>query len=244
VAGDGSAAEGPGYGVPLKPGVYYVGPHQVSVERVGSDLLRYRGPSASALVSDSVSMVLVPMYPVLKPRFVTRMILLELEEPILVGPEESVAFYVKLPIDVAVYAEPAARGSFRVVDVLETSGRAKLTLYGPIHEGVVARLVRSRVYVEEPEPSVGYAVARIVFKNAGREVVSLSRVLLDSSPLKLYYEPGTWRAYTQEIVVSGTRDSAIVVYGDPLKGGLEEIKDPPELRPPRLFSRTDMPWGV
>ena len=233
-----------GYGVPLGPGVHFIGSYRVVVERESGGLLRYRGPGGSSLVADDLDLIAVPMYPVMKPAFVTRMILAVFREPIIVGPEETISFYFKLPVDVAIYATAGEGSSFQVVDVLELSGEARLALYGPLHSGVVARKVVVDIELSEPRPSIGYAVSKVVFKNAGRGVVRVSKLLLDASPLKIYYRRGSWEAYTQEVIVSGSQEASIVVYGEPFKDGMVELPDPPELRPPRLFSRTDMSWGV
>ena len=239
-----------GYGVPLGPGSHHLGGATVSLTFKDSDVIEYvrkdpqTGLTFTKLLSSTLTLVPLPIYPVLIPRYVTRFILVEFENPLLVGPEETVSFYFLLPVDLAIYAYSEDEKNYKVIDIIGLSGKPRLALYGPLDRGIIARVIKASILLSEPEPSMGRAVAKMSFRNAGRDVVSLSKVLLDSSPLKLYYEQGTWRSYTQELLVGGTQSSALIIYGEPPKAGLREINDPPELRPPRLFSRTEMPWGV
>lgn len=194
------------------------------------------------VVSSSMTIVPYPMYPIYYPRFVTRHILCVLEDELVLAPRDSRMFYLKVPYDVAVYAR--ANSEFRVLDVVPLHSRYKLSFYGHHTGGIIARVCRSRVYVEEPQPDKGLAVMPVSIVNDVGKVMVISRILLDSSPLKLYYKPGSWSVYTQLIQLNiSTQNVAMVNYGDVPWRGLEAIDDPPEIRPPKIAGTTYMLWG-
>ncbi|BAA80439.1 conserved hypothetical protein [Aeropyrum pernix K1] len=236
-----------GYGVPLEQGEHRLGSSRVVVETAGDGLVRYRrevdgGGSVELLFDGTVDLQPVPMYPIFKPLYVTRFILLRIEPRIVVSPGSERTFYTLIPVDTAIYAFPGDEPT--IVDVIPMDDKPSLVLYGPPESGVVARLAISSVSPRPEEPSLGRALARIAVKNISGTPVTLSRILLDSAPLKLYFERGTWRAYTQELAVEVERYRGVVMYRQPFREGTMPISDPPEVRPPRFFQRTDMMWGV
>lgn len=238
---------GLGYGVVLEPGVYSIGQHMISISDEGGGSRRYLrsspGGGFSAIISRGLNLVLVPMYPVFRPSFVTRFVLVELETPVLLAPQEAVEVYIVMEADLGVYAV-GGDGSWSLFDVVQISERPSLVLYGPPDSGVVARRMRSWVYRSEPEPGIGKVVALASLENSSREPVTVSRILVDCAPLKLYYRRGSWEAYTQELNLQAERFRGTVLYRQPFKEGLVELEDPPEVRPPRFFQKTDMQWGV
>ncbi len=194
------------------------------------------------MVSGSVGLTPYPIYPIYNPRFITRYILCILDEELILAPRDSMRFYLRFPYDVAIYAEMA--GEFRVLDVIPLHSRYKLSFYGHQASGLIARTCRSRVYVEEPEFSVGWGIMPVYVVNETNRLAILGRILLDSSPLKLYYMPGSWAVYTQLVQINiSTQSVAVITYGDPIRGDIIPIEDPPEIRPPKIVSTTYMLWG-
>ncbi|MCE4616095.1 MAG: DUF432 domain-containing protein [Aeropyrum sp.] len=236
-----------GYGVPLQVGVTKLGPYELRLEYVDRTMFRYSrlglgGDEESAFVDAGIRLVPLPMYPVFKPGFVTRHIMVRLAEPVLLRPEGRRVIYLEMKVDVALYA--VSGGAKSMFDVLQLDDKPKLVLYGPPESGVVAREVRSPVYVSEPRPSLGKAVVKAVLSNVGGSHLRITRILLDAAPLRLFYRFGSWASYTQEIEVQAERFRATVLYRQSFKRGLQELEDPPEVKPPRFFQKTEMPWGV
>jgi len=232
----------------LDKGVLRLGNSEIVIEDHGSSVL-YRRIDLSAnttvqemIISKNVELRLTPIYPVFYPRFVTQYMLCLLDKAITLAPGESVDVYASIPIDVAVYAYTPQ--SFRILDIVPLHSEAKYVLYGSIDSGIVARLCTTSIHISMPPTRLGYAISRLVIRNGIGKIVSVTRILLDASPLRLYYRPGTWEAYTQTIYMNIVSDTiAIISYGTPFVEGVEPIDDPDSLRPPRIYNRTEMLQG-
>jgi len=213
----------------------------------GEGVVKYRRFDGEELVKElnivgDVYLELVPMYPVFIPKFVTQYILCIFSKPIVLTPYREARIYMYLPIDFAIYARN--HSMFELVDVFSLDLRPKYALYGPRDQGVVARHCVTSYSFDELEPRLGVAVSQIVIKNSTKDFVTVNKVLLDASPLRLYYRPSTWDVYTQLIVMNITSSTmATLHYENAFKAGLAVLSDPPDLRPPKIYSRTDMLWG-
>lgn len=220
--------------------------HRIDVMLEG-EVTRYRRFDGENLAREldivgDAYLELVPMYPVFLPKFITQYILCIFSKPIVLAPHREARVYMYLPIDFAVYVRNQT--VFEIVDLFSVDPRPKYTLYGPNDQGVVARYCLTSYSFNEPEPRLGTAVSQLVIKNSTREFVTVNKVLLDSSPLRLYYKPFTWDAYTQLIVINITSSTtATLYYEEPFKAGLAPLNDPPKLRPPKVYNRTEMLWG-
>ncbi|ADM27588.1 Protein of unknown function DUF432 [Ignisphaera aggregans DSM 17230] len=220
--------------------------HRIEIDRRGCCLLYKRFTDEKLekefIVDVAIELRLVPIYPVFYPRFITQYILCEFDKSIAVASGSSMVVHIEIPIDVAVYAY--SKNSFTILDVLPLHLKPKLVLYGPINGGVLARYCKTKLVDPATVPELGWALSKLVLRNNTNSVVTVRKVLLDSSPLRLYYAPGKWLVYTQEITLNiVSSSSAIVSYGQPFIEGVQPIDDPPELRPPRIHNRTDMFWG-
>jgi len=169
-------------------------------------------------------------------------LLCELDKPIAVASGSSIVIHIEIPTDIAIYAY--SKTSFTILDVLPLHPKPKLVLYGPINGGMLARYCKTRLADPATVPELRWALSKLVLRNNTNSVVTVRKVLLDSSPLRLYYVSGKWLVYTQEITLNIiSLSSAIVSYGQPFIEGVQPIDDPPGLRPPRIHNRTDMFWG-
>ena len=232
-------------------GRFVVGDYVLVIEKFGEGL-RYRRLFGERVVFDSFivgasRLVLVPIYPVLVPKKITRFVLVEYSGFIDVGPGHSVSFYIYVPVDFAVYSY-GSRG-YSVVDVFE-GVKPKYAVYGPIlglerREAIIARYYRSEIYYEDPEPRLGLAVTRVNVVNNTDSWARVSRILIDSNIATLYYEPGSWKTCLQELKMNiNTSTTATIKYGEPLYKDLMRIDDPKDLKPPKIGSTTEMLWGL
>ncbi|MCD6195537.1 MAG: DUF432 domain-containing protein [Staphylothermus sp.] len=238
------------YGV-LDRGRFVVGDYVLVIEKFGKGL-RYRRLLGERVVFDSFivgasRLVLVPIYPVLVPKKITRFVLVEYSGFVDVGPGHSVSFYIYVPVDFAVYSY-GSRG-YSVVDVFE-GVNPKYAVYGPIlglerGEAIIARYYRSEIYYEDPGPRPGLAVTRVHVVNNTDSWARVSKILIDSNIATLYYEPGSWKTCLQELRVNiNSPTTATVKYGEPLYKELKRIDDPKDLKPPKIGSSTEMLWGL
>jgi len=196
------------------------------------------------ILNPDIELYLMPIYPLYYPKYITQYILCNIEPRITISPRSTLDFYIKIPVDIAVYAY--YDNSFKIIDIIPTNDIYKMVLYGPIQSGVITRYCRSRIY--ENLSDVGerkyYAISYIKIINQDRYIRTISKILFDSSPLRLYYKLGTWEVYTQEIEINIiSRTMASLIYGAPFLSGLIQLDDPPQLKPPRLINKTDMIWG-
>ncbi len=200
----------------------------------------------------SEKIILQPLYPVLLPKKITTSILIEYNEKITLAPGEQVEYYLLMPVDLAVLS--AKHNYYSLIDVFNV-GKVKYTLYGPIETsipggaGIVARYASSKIFFTKEsaldELDVGLALVRVKAHNKAREWVTLSKILLEANPLKLYYEEHTWRAYSRDIVFNiSSPKTATIVYSNPPKPGVREVIDPPELKVPLISLKTTMSWGL
>lgn len=211
---------------------------------------RYRGDTVEReVLTKGLTLKLMPIYPVLYPRFLTRYILCEFTTPIYIPPMDSIEFYIPLPIDVAVYGY--RNDSFTVLDVVPIHPLYKYTLYGPPSRygdisGVIARYCRVSSYLERhKELEIGFCTSSVEIRNRLGRFTVVSKILLDSSPLTIFYKLGSWRCCTQRITVTiNSSSTAVVEYGkQSIEPGFEAIDMPDEIRTPMTISRSDMLWG-
>jgi len=224
-----------------------IGRYYVSLSNEDSFVRYYRVDTVSReeksyVISRGIELRLVPMYPIFYPKFVTQFILCVLEREVVVAPGASVRLWIEIPIDVAVYAYSG--NSFKIIDVLPLHNDVKYVLYGTTYSGTVARLCIARFAKGFEEVEFGYALSHLTIRNCMGRVARVRKVLLDASPLRLYYREGTSIVTTQMITMNiVTETSAIVYYEKPIDPKAVPIDDPENLRPPRVYNRTDMLQG-
>jgi len=197
---------------------------------------------ADSLVIGSHDVTIVPMYPVLVPKRITEYVLVELNKRVDIAPSTNTEFYVQVPVDIAVYAY---RGkNFTIVDLIP-GYNPKYTLYSNPNEGIIARYIKTGIHDHEPKAEIGKAIALVRVRNKTREWVALTKVLLHSGNLRLYYEEGSWRACVQELNVAiDSKSTASVTYREVTCRDVKPVDDPPGLRPPRIVYKTNMLWGI
>ncbi len=239
-------------------GDYMVAGYKLIFKKVNGKHLLYRRIGDGDVIVEKIvygfeKIMFIPMYPVLTPKYITNYVLVEFETPIHIAPTDTTSSYIELPVDIAVYVYRDR--VFTIIDVIPYT-YPKYTLYGDPFNGHIARYYRTPIYHSTTTGSeesiyhtitsrLGRALVRILFRNRTGEWVTVSRVLLDMSPLKIFYKPGTIEAYTQELLmIIDSPSTASIGYGDPFVADAIPVDDPPELRQPRIMLKTDMLWGI
>jgi len=239
-----------GYG-DIGVGEYSIGDNMVSIVSVSGKKFLYKRVSGGVVVCEKIiagftELRLVPLYPLLYPKYITDYILVELEKTIDIAPGIEIDFYIEVPVDIALYAYHGRE--FRVIDSIPLS-KPKYTLYGKPSEGVIARYTRSPIHANKPSPAMGKALGCVKARNKTREWVTLSKILLSADNLRLHYREGSWMACIQDIEVNiDSPQTATVTYSKPSWEDVKPIDEPPIFRQPRiqtrLILRTDMLWGI
>ncbi len=239
----------PGYGTELY-GRLVLEDHVIHAGKDGKILFYERLVNGEVVVSKKIygadKVIPVPLYPVNIPTLFTTYVLVVFKNSLDVAPGEGLTIYVPIPVDIAVYAVKNNSGKevFSVVDVFSVK-KVKYGLYGPVDAGIVARYYKAEYYFKEKDPELGEAIAKVVVRNKTQEWVTVSRILLESNPLSLFYIKGEWKAYTQELnFVITSRKTGSIYYGKPFKDNVVPITDPPHLRQPVIHFKTDMIWGL
>ncbi|MEM1678418.1 MAG: DUF432 domain-containing protein [Ignisphaera sp.] len=226
--------------------------YRIDVTKVEGNILyrRYRGETIEReILTKDVTLKLLPIYPIFYPRFVTRYILCEFSIPIYIPPMDSIALYMYLPIDIAVYGYK--NSSFTILDIVPLHKLYKYTLYGPPSRygdvgGVIARYCRTRVSLEEPRDlELGFCISHLEIRNKLEKFASMSKLLLDTSPLALFYGLGSWRCCTQHIrVIINSPSTAVVEYEkQPIEPGFKAVDEPEEAKASLISYRNEMVWG-
>ncbi len=191
-------------------------------------------------------LILQPIYPVLIPKRLTTYILVKYNDVVMIAPGGRLEYYILMPVDIAILS--VRNQSYSLIDVFNV-GKVKYTLYGSVESGVIARYAESKIYFGEEDAlddlNIGLALVKIRASNKSREWVTLTKILLEANPLKLYYEENTWRAYSRLININiNSPRTATVTYSSSPKPGLMEVIDPPELKVPFMAQKTSMLWGL
>lgn len=236
-------------------GALEIGGSRIELARFGDRVLyrRLRGGAVEReILTKGEVLRLLPLPTVFYPRHLTRYVLCHLSTPVHVPPGEAVGFYTLLPVDAAVYGFDVRGGSFGLLDVVPLQRVYKYAVYGPLSRygdvgGLIARYVRVAVLPERPawaeEP--GFCLSYVEVLNESGRFATVTRLLLDASPLSLFYEPGSWRCCTQRARMSVTGPStAVVSYEEePVEQGFKKAEEPEETKDPLVQRETRMLWG-
>ncbi|MEM3980461.1 MAG: DUF432 domain-containing protein, partial [Ignisphaera sp.] len=174
-----------------------IGIHRIDVLRIGDSIWykRYRGDYIEKeVLSKGVTLKLLPMYPIFYPRFLTKYILCNLSKPIHIPPDESISFYMLLPIDLAVYSYANHTDKvYSILDIVPLHKVYKYTIYGPLSRygdvgGIVARYLHVDVFLSHAlvNQGVGFCISYVEVRNKLKKIVNITKILLDSSPLMLF----------------------------------------------------------
>ena len=230
------------YGIRL--GEIEIRGYRIKVENISNHNIykRIRGNDTikNIIIDKDITVETRPIYPLFYPKYITQFILCKLNK-LLVKPNSEIRIYGLMMLDLAIYA--LYNNNFNIIDIIPLHDKYKLVIYGTEQTGIIARHCNLEL-VERELHKEGYIIMPIKIRNETRSIREVNKILLDASPLKIFYKKGTWIARTQEIEVNILGSStAIVLYGKGPQDGFEQLEDPPELRPPRLLNRSDMMWG-
>ncbi len=240
---------------------FTMGSWTISIVETSKDsIIEYRrkyngGSRASILLREKSTrivglhrLLVQPIYPVLIPRKLTISILIKYSNDITMAPGEQLEYYVLMPVDIAILS--VKNQTYTLVDVFNVK-EVKYILYGSVETGVVARYGVSKVYFDEESAlkdlEVGLALVKIKAHNKSREWVTLTKILLEANPLKLYYKEYTWTAYSRIINfnVNSPRTATVTYASAPAPNSqLVEVIDPPELRVPFMVLKNIYALGV
>lgn len=144
-----------------------------------------RGDLKKVVVAESGRVVVNPVEPVNLPKNITRFLLIEFDEPMVVEPKSSGKISLTFPIEIAVIL--AGKKSLEVLDVFSFV-EPKYTLYGDPKNGVICRYWRSEIFEKEEDFVKGRLEVEI--SNSSSEWVEVEKLVFDVYGMKIYYGEG------------------------------------------------------
>uniref|UniRef100_A0A7C2G171 DUF432 domain-containing protein n=1 Tax=Thermosphaera aggregans TaxID=54254 RepID=A0A7C2G171_9CREN len=228
-----------------------VGDASIIVERFENHL-KYRrsmkGDVKEVLLDRNAVVETRPIYSLFYPSYVTGYTLVSFSKPVVLSPKSSMRIQLQLPVDLAIYAYSG--DFYRMIDLIPLHSNYKYALYGPVISsveatGYIARLVKGEPIAENTaEPLEKHCLTRVLIVNKTQDFASVSKILLDAKPLKIFYVPETWKCYTQDIkMVINSRDHASILYEEKPCMDCVELEEPEEFRGMLRALSTEMLWG-
>lgn len=135
--------------------------------------------------SESGTVIINPVEPLNLPDEVTRFLEIRFE-PIEIEPEATRRIYLTFPIEIAVFL--MKNDAYRCIDIFSRVPQ-KYSLYGPTDTGVITRYHWSEISLSHPNPDPSlYGVVELDLMNTMKAWVEVSRVVLENSGMKIYYD--------------------------------------------------------
>ncbi|MDD1720117.1 MAG: DUF432 domain-containing protein [Methanoregulaceae archaeon] len=158
------------------------------------------------LAGSGCPLTINPVEPVKLPKEITSY--LEVHFPaVIIGPGGGKVLYLTFPIDIGVFLK--GKEDYSLLDLFSLVPQ-KYSLYGPPDGGVVTRYFESDVHPDIPvvDPLVS-GVLELSLKNQARDWIEVSRVVLDSIGMTIYYGGYASIAAGMEIFSSSVAETQV-----------------------------------
>lgn len=238
------------YGLVVKDSLE-IGEASIKVERFENHL-KYRrsmkGDAKEVLLDRNAVVETRPIYSLFHPSYVTGYILVSLSKPVVLSPKSSLRIQLQLPVDLAIYAYSG--DFYQLIDLIPLHPSYKYALYGPVVSsveatGYIARLVKGEPVADNmTEPLEKHCLTRVLIVNKTQDFASVTKILVDAKPLKIFYVPGTWKCYTQDIkMIINSDEHASILYEEKPCKECVELEEPEEFKGLLRALSTEMLWG-
>jgi len=123
-------------------------------------------------------------YPILSiDESVTNFFGIVLDHPVYVNEEGHIKIYVKIPLDIGIFATNGM--SYKLIDRIDVFPK-KFALYGSIGEGVIYRYWKTSPYLEQFTVNKNEAITAIEIVNKADSIGGISKVIFNSKYFSLY----------------------------------------------------------
>ncbi|MDD3621043.1 MAG: DUF432 domain-containing protein [Methanofollis sp.] len=137
------------------------------------------------LLTSGGRVIINPVEPLNLPKNICNALLVEFDH-LSIEPGARSTVYLTFPIEIAVFV--AGRGNLEVLDVFSWNTQ-KYTLYGSSDDGTIARYWKSPTYGIPPHlDPFKEGLLTLTISNTTRDWVDLSRVVLEGTGMKIYYD--------------------------------------------------------
>ncbi|QSZ67494.1 DUF432 domain-containing protein [Methanofollis aquaemaris] len=137
------------------------------------------------LLSSGGRVIINPVEPLNLPKSICHALLVEFD-PLSIEPGARATVYLTFPIEIGVFV--AGRGNLEVLDIFSWNA-PKYTLYGSSDAGTIARYWKSATCAAPPDlDPFREGLLSLTISNTTRDWIELSRTVLESTGMKIYYD--------------------------------------------------------
>lgn len=160
----------------------------IEIQRQGTHhrYLRQQGEkSVSKLLVDPREVIIHPVEPLHTPYNLTPYLLVEVDEPVWVGPDEEAVIFTNFPMEIGVFLK--RDGGQDLLDVFSPTP-GKFTLYGDPSDGHVCKYLKTPIYESPPEPASPFdGMLKLHISNELSRWNAMRRVVLNAYGMKIFY---------------------------------------------------------
>jgi hypothetical protein len=166
---------------------------------------------------------LYPVLPIHTPKLITTYLIYVLKDPIVLDSKDKVVVTLETYLELGLALYNSKENRFGSYITFIPPFPMKFALYGPPETGYVGRMIETSAYLEDilkisvPEYK---ALTRLTIRNYSDEVVTVKRILVNSSQMNIFYDD-FGRAYTNDLdlaVMSSSKGHVNVTKRVPLPG--------------------------
>ncbi len=197
------------------------------------------------ILSEKIECFLAPVEPLLTPKELTSLLLLEFESPLWLEPRKDKRIFISAPLEVGVYV--GNRHSLRSLDLLDviSCSKQKFTLYGQVHDGMICKYFNTPVWVQEPELELpDRMLVELLLQNRTGTWVQVTQTILSAFHMTIFF--GQQRAMMRATMTITQEGLAETQMSDsPLdKESQKAIQQFRTRRLPGISQKFVMEWGI
>ena len=192
--------------------------------------------------SPDARLLINPVEPVNLPKPLTNYILLELSEPVTVGPSSTVKTYLTFPVEIGVFI--ISKKTSELLDVFSLVSQ-KYTLYGTPRDGVICRYWQTKISTEVPEVNpLREGVLKLEISNNSEYWVTIKNLVFNVNGINIYYDDKYVSASAQ--VLTFSQNYAETSFTDePLRDGMiKSLTTRAQRSLPMIKEKFVMEWGL
>ncbi len=197
------------------------------------------------ILSEKIECFLTPVEPLLTPKELTSLLLLEFESPLWLEPRKDKRIFVSAPLEVGVYV--GNRHSLRSLDLLDviSCSSQKFTLYGQVHDGMICKYFNTPVWLQEPLlETPDRMLVELLLQNRTGTWVKVTQTILSAFHMTIFFSPNrAMMRATMTITQEGLAETQM--SDSPLdKESQKAIQQFRSRRLPGISHKFVMEWGI
>jgi hypothetical protein len=166
-----------------------------------------------ALAFSGSEIIINPVEPVNLPKEISSYLLIEFDNPLILGPKERVRVYVTFPIEIGVIISKGK--NYRVLDIFSFT-KQKYTLYGDVRKGIVCKYWKSHTYTKIPKTDpLKEGIMELLITNTTEEWLDVKEAVFNAYGMKIYYNKtlvsmkAAMKVFSEEVAETSFVDSPL-----------------------------------